>query len=108
VPLLLARADAAALPLTDRTVDRIVSNLPFGKRIGSHHGNTTLYPAFLRNAERLLTPTGRIVLLTEDKTLLRDTVQRTHGLKVIRELLLRSGGATPTAYVIERSRRPRR
>ena len=108
VPLLLARADAAALPIATRSVDRIVSNLPFGKRVGTHRGNTALYPAFLRNAERVLTPDGRMVLLTEDKTLLRDTVQRTHGLKIIREVLLRSGGATPTAYVIERSRRPRR
>lgn len=107
-PLLLARADAAALPVADHTVDRIVSNLPFGKRVGSHRGNTTLYPAFLRGAERVLAPDGRIVLLTEDKALLRDTVQRTHGLKIIREVLLRSGGGTPTAYVIERSRRPRR
>jgi tRNA (guanine6-N2)-methyltransferase len=108
VPLLLARADAAALPIATRSVDRIVSNLPFGKRVGSHRGNTALYPAFLRAAERVLTSTGRLVLLTEDKTLLKDTVQRTHGLKIIRELLLRSGGATPTAYVITRSRRPRR
>lgn len=107
-PLLLVRSDAAALPIGDHRIDRIVSNLPFGKRVGSHRGNTTLYPAFLRNAERVLTPTGRIVLLTEDKALLKDTVQRTRGLKIIRELLLRSGGGTPTAYVIERSRRPRR
>jgi predicted RNA methylase len=107
VPMLLVRADAAALPVADGRVDRLVSNLPFGKRVGSHRGNTALYPAFLRSAERVLTADGRIVLLTEDKALLRDTVQRTRGLKITREVLFRSGGATPTAYVIGRSRRPR-
>jgi predicted RNA methylase len=108
VPALVVRADAGALPVGDHRVDRIVSNLPFGKRVGSHRGNIALYPAFLRGAERVLAADGRMVLLTEDKVLLRETVQRTHGLKIIREVLLRSGGGTPTAYVVERSRRPRR
>jgi tRNA (guanine6-N2)-methyltransferase len=108
VHALLGRADAAQLPVADLSVDRIVANLPFGKRVGSHHENETLYPAFLREAERVLTARGRLVLLTEDKALLRETVQRTWRVKVIREVLLRSGGGTPTAYVVERSQRPRR
>lgn len=106
-PATLARAQAERLPLAELSIDRIVSNLPFGKRVGSHRDNEALYPSFLREAERVLSPGGRMVLLTEDKALLRRTVQRTHRIKVIREVLLRSGGGTPTAFVIERNRRPR-
>jgi predicted RNA methylase len=105
---LVGQADAQSLPIGDLKVDRVVANLPFGKRVGSHRGNVALYPAFLREAERVLVERGRIVVLTEDKALLRETVQRTRRLKIIREVLLRSGGGTPTAYVIERSRRPPR
>ena len=35
----LARSDAARLPLPDGAVDRMVANLPFGKRISTHVGN---------------------------------------------------------------------
>jgi 23S rRNA G2445 N2-methylase RlmL len=81
-------------------VDRIVANLPFGKRAGSHAANVELYPAFLRRVRSVLRPTGRAVLLTEEKRLLRDAVQRTADLKVIKEVELESGGLHPSSYVV--------
>jgi 23S rRNA G2445 N2-methylase RlmL len=82
-----------------------VSNLPFGKRVGSHGANTRLYPAVLQEIARTLRPNGRAVLLTEDKRLLVETVARTKGIKIIRERLLSYNGATPSAYVLVRKRR---
>lgn len=104
VPLVLVRADAARQPWASASVDRVVANLPFGKRVGSHEANRTLYPAFLRELDRVLRGEGRAVLLTEDKRLLLDTVQRTRGLRVVAERTFGSGGAHPTAYVVARSR----
>ena len=101
---MLARSDAARLPLPDGTVDRVVANLPFGKRVGSHAGNQELYPAFLRGLARVLAPKGRAVLLTEDKRLLLDAVQRTAGLKIVKETVLETGGLHPSAYVVTRGR----
>ncbi|WUJ74732.1 methyltransferase domain-containing protein [Kribbella soli] len=100
----LAQAKADALPLQDGTVDRVVTNLPFGKQVGSHELNRTLYPAVLRELDRVLTPDGRAVLLTEDKRLLHNAIQRQRALKVVRQRLLRYNGATPTAYVLTRPR----
>jgi SAM-dependent methyltransferase len=97
-------ADAARLPLPDASIDRVVANLPFGKRVGSHRGNATLYPGLLRELTRVLTRQGRAALLTEDKTLLRQSVQRTPHLHVVRELLLETGGAHPSAFVLTRTR----
>ncbi|HZX07949.1 TRM11 family SAM-dependent methyltransferase [Kribbella sp.] len=94
---------AEALPLADRCVDRVVANLPFGKLVGSHRDNRRLYPAALAELDRVLTPDGRVVLLTEDKRLLRDAVQQSP-FKIVRERLLRYNGATPTAYVLTRAR----
>lgn len=88
-----------------RTLDRIVANLPFGKLVGSHEANTVLYPALLHEVARTLTPDGRAVLLTEDKRLFETAVGRTKGLKIIKGRLLRYSGATPTAYVVTRTRR---
>lgn len=98
----LVRAEAGALPVRTGSVDRVVTNLPFGKQVGSHRGNRGLYPAVLREIERVLAPDGRVVALTEDKRVFREAVERRRGLKVVRERLLRYNGATPTAYVLTR------
>ncbi len=108
----LARRNVAGLPIqvevgfaeelrqADRSVHRVVANLPFGKRVGSHRDNQRLYPAALGEIARVLTEDGRAVLLTEDKRLLRETVAGVRGLKIVRERLLRFNGATPTAFVL--------
>jgi tRNA (guanine6-N2)-methyltransferase len=104
LPATVVRADATRLPLADGSVDRVVANLPFGKRVGSHRGNATLYPGLLRELTRVLTRQGRAALLTEDKALLRQSVQRTPHLHVVRELVLETGGAHPSAFVLSRTR----
>jgi SAM-dependent methyltransferase len=96
----LWRGDAGALPLADGSVDRLVANLPFGKRVGSHIGNQRLYPAVLGEIARVLARKGRAVLLTEDKRLFTQTVQRTRGIRVIKEVGFATGGAHPSAYVV--------
>jgi tRNA (guanine6-N2)-methyltransferase len=98
----LVRADATHLPLSDGSIDRIIANLPFGKRVGSHTDNQWLYPQFMAEVRRVLSRQGRAILLTEDKRLFRDAVQRTHKIRVIKEILLESGGAHPSAYVVVR------
>lgn len=100
VPVGLWRGDVRAVPLGDDSVDRVLANLPFGKRVGSHIGNKQLYPKLLREVARLLPPKGRAVLLTEDKRLFTESVQRTRGLRVVKEIVFASGGAHPSAYVV--------
>ncbi|MGH3384008.1 MAG: TRM11 family SAM-dependent methyltransferase, partial [Nocardioidaceae bacterium] len=78
----LLRADAVRLPVATDSVDRVISNIPFGKRVGSHAGNLELYPGFLGELNRVLRADGRAVLLTEDKTLFRRSVQATPELHI--------------------------
>src|SRR5690606_6844598 len=96
----LRTAPADRIELRDQAADRVVANLPFGKQVGSHRDNERLYPAALREIGRILDPRGRAVLLTDDKRLFTEAVQRTGGIKIIRERVLGFGGVTPTAYVI--------
>ncbi|QXE33543.1 methyltransferase domain-containing protein [Streptomyces sp. GMY02] len=107
-PHLLAQARAETLPLPEHSVDRIISNMPFGKRVGSHHANSRLYPRFLAELTRVLNPKGRAVLLTEDKRLFQQAVQETSGIRVIKEVQVTSGGLHPTAYTIEHTQKSRR
>ncbi|MGW7682345.1 TRM11 family SAM-dependent methyltransferase [Kribbella sp. NPDC054772] len=106
--LSLVRAAAEALPVVSRSMDRVVSNLPFGKQVGSHRANQRLYPAFLQELDRVLTTDGRAVLLTEDKRTLLAAVERQPTLKLVRQRLLRYNGATPTIYILSRRRTPPR
>lgn len=107
---LLLRADAARLPVAAGPVDRLVTNMPFGKRVGSHTGNVTLYPAFLGEVARVLRVDGRAVLLTEEKTLVRRAIDATRGLRLVREVKLATPGDElhPSAFVVERTRAARR
>jgi SAM-dependent methyltransferase len=100
----LLRADAGNLPLDDGCVDRVVANLPFGKRVGSHGVNVELYPRFLRELTRILTTKGRAVLLTDDKRLFVESVQRTADIRIVKEIQVATGGVHPTAYVVTRGR----
>lgn len=102
------RGDAAALDLPDLSVDRVVCDLPFGKKVGSNQENRVLYPAILRDVERVLAADGRAVLLTDDKRFFEQAVQRARGLKVVAQRVVRYNKVTPTAYVLRRSRRPKR
>lgn len=104
----VAQGDATGLELADQCVDRIVTDLPFGKRIGSNTNNIELYPRVLREVERVLAPAGRCVLLTDDKRVFKDALARTRGLKVVREVVVRYNGVNPSAYVVARSRKPAR
>ncbi|TDD62157.1 methyltransferase domain-containing protein [Kribbella antibiotica] len=96
---------AEELKHADGSVDRVVANLPFGKRVGSHQDNLRLYPAAVGEIARVLTKDGRAVLMTEDKRLLRTAVAGTQGLKIVKERLLRFNGATPTVFVLMPTRR---
>ncbi len=95
-----ARADAAQLPVADGSVPRVLANMPFGKRVGSHGVNVALYPAALAEIARVLPGGGRAVLLTDDKRLFRETVQRTRLVRVIKEIVMTRGGLHPSAYVV--------
>ncbi|GAB3929402.1 methyltransferase domain-containing protein [Kribbella albertanoniae] len=105
LPIQVEVGYAEELQRADRSVHRVVANLPFGKRVGSHRDNQRLYPAALGEIARVLTGNGRAVLLTEDKRLLREAVAGVRGLKIVRERVLRFNGATPTAFVLTPTRR---
>jgi tRNA (guanine6-N2)-methyltransferase len=73
-PLELHQWDALALPLPDHSVSKIVTNLPWGRRYGSHEENRRLYPRILQEFYRLLSRGGKIVILTGEVRLMSDLV----------------------------------
>jgi tRNA (guanine6-N2)-methyltransferase len=97
-PIELHQWDAAALPLPDRSASRIITNLPWGKRHGSHAENRRLYPRVLREFSRLVPPEGKIVMLTGETRLMNDLLrdETVHAEKILRVSIL---GAPAAIYV---------
>ena len=75
-PIRLEKWDAAALPLEDASVSKIVTNLPWGQRYGTHGDNRRLYPKWFAEFRRVLKSDGRIVALTSEWRLMRDLEDR--------------------------------
>jgi 23S rRNA G2445 N2-methylase RlmL len=94
----LCRWDATRLPLAGESVDRVVSNPPFGKQLGTPESVGPLYRAALREYDRVLRPGGRAVLLAGDMAALR-TAARSVGWEGLRELKVRVLGQPATVSV---------
>lgn len=92
--------DARSLPLQPDTVDKIVCNLPFGETIGNLSQVTHLYRHCLKEYARVLKPKGRMVLLTSQRTLLEDELQRLRFLDVSQQLKVNVRGKQAWIYVI--------
>jgi 23S rRNA G2445 N2-methylase RlmL len=75
---LLARWDAAQLPLPDRSLDRLVCNPPFGKQLGAAGEIGTLYRQLAAEWDRVLKPGGKAVLLVSDARALEHAARSCH------------------------------
>ncbi len=95
--------DARHLPLQDASVTRILSNLPFGKQIGSHEENIGLYSRLSREFARVLAPGGLAVTLTSEDRLW-DNVLREQGWQISKKLVVVILGQPASIFVAARSK----
>src|SRR5262245_23882274 len=77
-PAMLAHWDATRLPLACESVDRVVSNPPFGKQLASEEEIGPLYRAAVRECNRVLKMAGRAVFLVSDADALRESIKPHH------------------------------
>ncbi|KAF9357046.1 THUMP domain-containing protein 3, partial [Mortierella sp. AD094] len=86
-PCLLV-GDARAVCWRSKTVDLIISDLPWGQRESSHLSNCKLYPKLVKEIIRLLKVNGRALLVTGERKLLQrqlDSPFAKPHLKVLRK-----------------------
>jgi tRNA (guanine6-N2)-methyltransferase len=101
----LLQWDARRLPLRRGSVDAVICNLPWGRRIGSHLVNRHLYPGFVRELRRILRPGGKAALLTQERRLLLRLLEKSRRLTLLEERLLSLSGMQPAIYLIQREER---
>jgi 23S rRNA G2445 N2-methylase RlmL len=93
--------NARSLPLADASVTRIVTNLPFGKQIGSPGELEDLYNALAQEFGRVLTPDGLVVTLTSADQLW-EKILRTHGWRIVKKVVLVVLGLPASIFVVEK------
>jgi tRNA (guanine6-N2)-methyltransferase len=97
-PIALARWDALRLPLATASVDRIISNPPFGKQMSKPEDIPPLYRSAAAEWDRVLKPGGRAVLLVAEADALREAVRPYHW-QPTRQLRVRVLGQPATVSV---------
>lgn len=95
--------DARSLPLENESVTRIISNLPFGKQIGSHEQNISLYKDLVQQFGRVLTKDGLMVTLTSEDRLW-ETNLRTAGWRITKKVVISVLGQPASIFVAERAK----
>ena len=90
----IQRWDASALPVAARSVDCVISNLPWGRAVSTDGSLKTLYQAICEEIQRVLASGGQTVLLTN----LPDLVRFKY-LKCDKQLEISLFGQTPTMMV---------
>jgi len=103
-PRQLLKWDAGCLPLAAGSVDKIATNLPFGKQIGSPQENRRLYRAVFAEIDRVLGFDGGAVVLSSETELIKDTIRKLDRLQIVRSYSVTILGQQATMYVIGRPR----
>ena len=97
---LLYQGDATDLRLADRTVDAVLSNLPWGKQVTAETDLAPLYRGILTTIERVLAPGGRAVLLTDQAEPMLAALETCPALHLASALQISLYGRHPRMYIL--------
>ncbi len=93
--------DARQLPLEDASVDKVATNLPFGKQLRGAQTPAKLYPPVLAELQRVVRPGGRIVLLTSEFDLIKEEVRKLPRLTITTGYSVAVLGVWGRIYIID-------
>lgn len=82
--------------------DEVIANMPFGIRVSRHADNLRLYAAFVDKLPTLLKQGGHAFLLTQEKKLLRSTLDKQPSLRIIKKEDFEAGGLCPRLFIIKK------
>lgn len=103
----MANMDATNLPFRNGTVDVIITDMPFGKRIGTKELNRELYGTFLTELGRVTKcGNGRAVLLTSDRQAMSNAVSSKVNVglwKQVHSRMINHGNLRTKVYLMKRT-----
>ncbi|XP_015202558.2 tRNA (guanine(6)-N2)-methyltransferase THUMP3 [Lepisosteus oculatus] len=105
LPIDTVQWDLCNLPMKTGSVDIIITDMPFGKRMGSKKKNWDLYPSCLKEMGRVCRPgSGKAVLLTQDKKCFAKAVSKMGYLwRKSHTVWVNVGGLHAAVYLLKRT-----
>lgn len=97
----LKKGSARNIPVFQNTVDRIVCNPPFNKRVRITNIQK-LYKDFFKEAERILRRKGVLIIYTTQTRLVEEQIQKNKKLFLIQRIELNLEKVSPTVFVLEK------
>jgi tRNA (guanine6-N2)-methyltransferase len=98
----LLNADATSLPVSDGSFDVVSVDLPWGDAVGRFNRLTDLYPAFLAEMWRVVSPGGRIAVISHDLKRFDAFLKIQTGWREKHRFQVFHGGHHPRVYLLER------
>jgi len=95
-------ADARSINEVYKDIDRIVTNPPYGVRIGKDKTIKHTIHKFLLAASQSLNDDGRIVMINLRANSIRNIIYKTRKFTVVHERVVESGGLYPHIFVLEK------
>ncbi len=92
----LFRSNISMVKLKDASVDKVITNMPFGIRVGRHDKNKQLYQLLINKMQSFLKPTGSATILTTEKKLLENAAKDKFKVKEI--TIVRQSGLNPSIF----------
>uniref|UniRef100_A0A6B2LDV1 Ribosomal RNA large subunit methyltransferase K/L-like methyltransferase domain-containing protein n=1 Tax=Arcella intermedia TaxID=1963864 RepID=A0A6B2LDV1_9EUKA len=99
----IAQASVTKLPFPSHSIDRIISDLPFGRRHLNATKNQSLYPKMLSEFTRITKPSSRIVLLTLERGLMKKLLPQHPSLLLLHHCTIDVGGLDAELYILQHS-----
>ena len=94
------QGDARELPFEDQSLDRIITNLPWGRQIQTNESLKVLYRAVFEEFERLLKVGGKMVFLTDQHELIDEVIQNSGRFFLEQKIMISLFGSHPAIYRI--------
>jgi 23S rRNA G2445 N2-methylase RlmL len=94
----LFKSDVAKLKLTVKSVSKVITNMPFGIRVGSHDQNEKIYQDFAIVLDKILTDEGLAIVLTQEKELIERVMKKYFDIQEV--MTPEVGGLRPSVYKI--------
>lgn len=94
-------SDVKKLRFQKNSIDKIITNMPFGIREGDHKGNTSLYKRFFEFSYSSLRENGLLVVLTTEKSLVVNNIGE---FNIVSEYKIAQGGLFPSIFVLEKAK----
>lgn len=83
----------------------VISNMPFGLRVGSHKENMRLYNDFIKLLPDIMEYNGYAVLFTQEIDLMMKALKSTAALTLISHYRIAAGGLNPGVFVLKNKKR---